>query len=130
MSNAQSATKTVHARIDRGTHHVVLPIVKGQSLFSIRGRWGDDDYGPDATLVSLTCRTRKASRNSEHRLTRDTEFALPADTESIELRVHMSCPGTALTATVTTTLPQPRKHSRRAVDIHRRVELAAQANAQ
>lgn len=92
--------KAIHARIDRGTHHVVLPVANGDATFAISGTWGDDDYGPDATLVSLTCRTIKASRYTEHRLMRDTSFPLPAGTVQLELRVLASCPGTSLTVTV------------------------------
>ena len=117
-------TQTARARIDRGTHHVVLPVPKGHSTFSIAGNWFDDEWGP--TVVTLICRTGKASRNSEHVLTRDAAFPLPETTNQIEVRVNTSTPSTSLEVTVTTTPPQPRKHARGAIAIHQRAQQAAQ----
>ena len=80
-------------------------------MFAIRGTWGslEDDYGPDATAITLLCRCRKAKLNSEYRLTKDASFRLPDGTESVELRVTLASPVTDLEATVA---PVPLLHTR------------------
>lgn len=122
---SEPEARTIRASIDRGTHHVTLPVPNGPAKFTISGQWDDDEYGPNSTIVSLTCRTRKASSYTEHRLTRDASFPLAAGTIQLELKVLASCPGTALRVTVEPTTPPPEKHIPNAAAVHRRAQYRA-----
>lgn len=103
-----------HARISRNTSRIALSTpARGDALFTIAGHWRDLDIeGPDPTVVVLTCRTRVAKRNSEHRLTADASFQLPEGTESIELKVLNPSPNVDLVATVTAIASAPASHEK------------------
>ncbi|WP_428661372.1 hypothetical protein [Reyranella sp.] len=95
-------TITAHARVDRRTRRITLPLpdAAGHHELTITGTWRDlAEDGPDATAIVVRCEGYKGLTGS-FRITEDATLRLPAKTLGVKLEVLDASPVADLRVTV------------------------------
>jgi hypothetical protein len=83
------------ARIDYRSRRITLPVPDAERVtFSVAGTWGDNEYGPDATLIEVKFCSRR--RHGSYRLSRDASFELPEGITDVQITVLQAIPSTRL----------------------------------